>query len=271
MQFLDIATARRLEAAEEVPQMEIARILQRTHPEIGADVLAIAGGHAIFAGLNSPIGRATGLGFDGPVTAAQLDEIEAFYARHRAPAQVDITPLTDSSLLELVKTRGYTIYELNNVMARRLAPQDRFEENVPGIEFRDCTPADTQLWADTMLRGFFPDGAPEGWHDFVSPMAKVPHSLSMIAWADDRPVAAVGGLISPEHRMVALGGTSTLPEFRGRRIQTAAIGRRLNRALRQGCDLAVVITQGSTTSQRNAERLGFTVAYSKATVGKNTG
>jgi len=33
-----------------------------------------------------------------------------------------------------------------------------------------------------------------------------------------------------------------------------------------GCEYAAVVTQGGTTSQRNAERLGFRVAYSKVTV-----
>jgi hypothetical protein len=33
-----------------------------------------------------------------------------------------------------------------------------------------------------------------------------------------------------------------------------------------GCEFAVVVTQGGSTSQRNAERLGFRVAYSKVTV-----
>jgi hypothetical protein len=37
-------------------------------------------------------------------------------------------------------------------------------------------------------------------------------------------------------------------------------------ALEAGCEYAVVVTQGGTTSQRNAERLGFRVAYSKVTV-----
>ena len=36
--------------------------------------------------------------------------------------------------------------------------------------------------------------------------------------------------------------------------------------VRAGCDLAVVVTRGGTTSQRNVERLGFTLAYSKATL-----
>ena len=68
--------------------------------------------------------------------------------------------------------------------------------------------------------------------------------------------------------MMALAGTSVHPQYRGCRIQTAAIGRRLNRAIAEGCDLAVVVTLGNTTSQRNAERMGFSLAYSKATVVK---
>ena len=39
-------------------------------------------------------------------------------------------------------------------------------------------------------------------------------------------------------------------------------------AAKAGCEYAVVVTQGGTTSQRNAERLGFRVAYSKATLVK---
>jgi hypothetical protein len=269
MKYVDTNLARRLEAAEDVPQVEIARVLQRTHPEVGADILEIAGGHAVFAGLNSPVGRAIGLGFDGAVTATQLDEVEAFYKKHDAPSPVDITPATHGSLLELLKTRGYVLAELNNVMARKLEPRERLEESVPGVEFRACAPEETQLWTDTMLRGFFPeDQIPEGWDKLLAPMAEAPNSLATLVWADGRPVACCGGLISHEHRMIALGGTSTLAQHRGRGIQTAAIGRRLNRAIAEGCDLAVVVTLGNTTSQRNAERMGFTLAYSKATVVK---
>jgi GNAT superfamily N-acetyltransferase len=287
MKFVDMKLARRLEAAEDVPQAEIARVLQRTHPEIGAECMEMAGGHAVFAGLNSPVGRAIGLGLDGPVTAAQLDEVEEFYKRHNAPSQVDITPVTHGSLLELLKTRGYAMTELNNVMARKLEPEERFDESVPGLEFRACAPQETQLWTHTMLRGFFPEQQiPEGWDKLLAPMAQVTDSLAMLVWTSEnphpvapnpgatrvgQPVAGCGGLISREHRMIALGGTSTLPEYRGRGIQTAAIGRRLNRAIKEGCDLAVVVTLGNTTSMRNAERLGFTLAYSKATVIKPGG
>jgi hypothetical protein len=40
-------------------------------------------------------------------------------------------------------------------------------------------------------------------------------------------------------------------------------------ASRERCEFAVVVTQGGTTSQRNAERLGFRVVYSKATLIKH--
>ena len=66
MQFVDKALARRLESAEEMPQVDCARMLQRLRPEIGASFEPFCGGHMVFAGLNSPIGHAAGLGFDGP-------------------------------------------------------------------------------------------------------------------------------------------------------------------------------------------------------------
>jgi len=48
----------------------------------------ICGGHMVFAGLGSPIGRATGAGLDRPFTVEDLDRVEQFYAAHGAPAQV---------------------------------------------------------------------------------------------------------------------------------------------------------------------------------------
>jgi hypothetical protein len=65
----------------------------------------------IFAGLGSPIGRATGLGFEGPFTAQDLDRVEQFYRSHRAPAQVDLCPLHEPAVFEMFKERGYGIAE----------------------------------------------------------------------------------------------------------------------------------------------------------------
>src|ERR1700738_2527728 len=79
MQFVDKALARRLESCEEMPQVMYARVFQKTRPEIGAAEEEICGGHMVFAGLGSPIGRATGVGFDEPLTKDDVDRIEQFY------------------------------------------------------------------------------------------------------------------------------------------------------------------------------------------------
>ena len=100
MHFVDRALARRLESAEEIPQVDCVRMLQELRPDIGAAFEPFCGGHMMFAGLNSPIGHAAGLGFEGPVTAVDLDRLEAFYRSHHAPAQLDLCPHTDPSVLE---------------------------------------------------------------------------------------------------------------------------------------------------------------------------
>ena len=78
MQFVDRALARRLESAEEMPQVYHAEWCLKNQPNPVAAAEEIAGGHMIFAGLGSPIGRAGGMGFAAPVTAADMDRLEEF-------------------------------------------------------------------------------------------------------------------------------------------------------------------------------------------------
>jgi len=74
------------------------------------------------------------------------------------------------------------------------------------------------------------------------------------------------GLVIGEQRIFALFAAGTLPEFRGRGIQTALLRTRIRVAMEARCELAVVVTRGGSVSERNCVRLGFRVAYSKVTV-----
>src|SRR5271163_3504808 len=136
MQFVDKAFARRLESVEEMPQVFYARVFQKTRPAIGAADEEICGGHMIFAGLGSPIGRATGAGFDQPLLAEDLDCVERFYRSHQAPSQVDLCPLHDAAVFEMFKERGYGIAELNNVLYRRLDRDEKFPSAPTRCEIR---------------------------------------------------------------------------------------------------------------------------------------
>jgi GNAT superfamily N-acetyltransferase len=270
MDFIDKAFARRLEAAEEFPQVQYALLFDQLHPEIGAAAEAFCGGHMIFAGLGSPIGRAVGAGLDCAITAYDIDRLEAFYRSHGAPSQIDICPLHDPTLMELFKQRGYAATELNNVLWRRLRREEQFAPVPRGIEVWRGRSEEAEMFADIVARSFHDHGeVPTGFHAMLAPLYQIPGAIVFVAFLEGTPVAAGAGLIIPEYRLVALFGAGTLHDHRGRGIQTALLNARLKLAAEAGCELAVVVTQGGSASQRNCERLGFRVAYSKVTLFKS--
>jgi ribosomal protein S18 acetylase RimI-like enzyme len=266
MPFVDKALARRLEAVEEMPQVFYARVFQKTRPEMGAAEEEICGGHMVFAGPGSPIGRATGVGLDRPFTAEDLDRVEEFYRAHHAPAQVDLCPLHEAAVFEMCKERGYALAELNNVLYRPLEPQEEFPAAPAACEIRRGRPQESEAAGAIVEQAFFPDGAPEPYRGLLPPLYQMEGGLTFVANIDGKMVACGAGLVIPEHRVFGLFGAGTLTEYRGRGLQTALLRARMKAAAEAGCEYAVVVTQGGSVSQRNCERLGFRVAYSKVTV-----
>ena len=60
-----------------------------------------------------------------------------------------------------------------------------------------------------------------------------------------------------------LGGAATVPELRRRGLQAALLEERLRYAFEHGCDLAMMVAEAGSNSQRNAERKGFRIAYTR--------
>ena len=60
-----------------------------------------------------------------------------------------------------------------------------------------------------------------------------------------------------------LAGASTVPAGRRQGAQTALVAARLHYAAAQGCTLATMGAHPGSQSQRNAERHGFRVAYTR--------
>jgi len=271
MQFVDQALARRLESAEEMPQVFYARVFRKTRPEVGAAEEEVCGGHMSFCGLGSPVGRAVALGLDRAFTEADLDHVEAFYRAHKAPAQVDLCPLHGAEVFEMFKQRGYTIAELNNVLYRKLDPGERWPAPPPDCEIRRSPPEEAEVTGAIVESAFFPDGAPETFRGLIAPFYQMDGAAAFVASVDGKPVACGTGFLILEHRIVALSGAGTLAAYRGRGLQTALLQRRMQVAAEAGCEYAVIVTNGGSTSQHNAERLGFRVAYSKVTAIKTLG
>jgi GNAT superfamily N-acetyltransferase len=159
--------------------------------------------------------------------------------------------------------------ELNNVLYRGLQPNEPTPEISEGLNIRLADSEQAGIAAAISSRSFFPEGnPPEEFHRWIGPMYQYPGVVALLAWIGERPVASAAGLIIAEHNVFAMFGDATLPEFCRRGIQSALVQARLRAAAEAGLDLAAVVTQGGSTSQRNYERMGFRVAYSKATLVK---
>jgi GNAT superfamily N-acetyltransferase len=268
--FLDAATARRLEAGEEFGDVEATRILSRTHPHLDCRVEAIGGGHMCFSGKDSPIGHAHSLGFAGLVTEELIEEVERFYHSRGVMAQVHYCPFADASLGEVLKKRGYGIQEFNTVLARPIFAKEDTKEKLslpPDVTVRAPRPEEAKTLAGVVDRGFG-NGQPAGFAWMLETWAEMPHNLTLLAEVDGKLAGGASGMILPEFKLGAFWGAATLPEFRGRGVQSALLAARLAMARDAGCDLAVTFTLPGTTSSRNAERAGFRVAYTKAVLGK---
>src|ERR1700729_202053 len=118
MQFVNLDLVRRLEASEAAAAKECAQFLARKNPASGAVSIEIMGGMAAFTGVVSPVTQAVAVGLHGAVNAGEMDELENFYRRRGSEVNIEVCPMADISLYELLGSRGYRVIELSNVLYR---------------------------------------------------------------------------------------------------------------------------------------------------------
>ena len=84
---------------------------------------------------------------------------------------------------------------------------------------------------------------------------------SFLAELDGQPIAAAALFLS--EGVALLAGACTIPEARRQGAQLALLEARLRHAAGQGCQVAMMGAQPGSASQRNAERNGFRIAYTR--------
>src|SRR6266404_1244662 len=264
MRFADLALARRLETTDALAGVEFARSWARFNSFTGEVFLPVAGGHAGFGGIDSPLTQAFGLGLHGPVTEADLAAMEDFYRGHKSAVNIETCPLPDPSLLTLMNEHGYRPIEYSNVLVRQLTDEDSCALPDPTSEVCVRRPADDEAESYSLLvmKSFFENAEfpPEFLNIFKSCFFAA-GAFFFVAEIDGIP--AGGGMMSMHRGVASFGGTGTLPEFRNRGVQRALLLGRIAHAAESGCDLAMVATNPGSGSQRNVERIGFRVAYTR--------
>jgi len=261
--FSDLTLARRLERAEASGNAEFVETRARVSPESNAGWIEVAGAYAMYDTVTSPVTQTFGLGLFETITRAEIEVIEEFFRQRGAGVFHEVSPLADPALLTLLNERGYQPIEFTSVMFRPIRRDIHFAElRNERIQTRLVEEADHELWAQTSAQGWseFTEYA-----DLMLEMARVgakrPGGLSFLAELDGRAIAT--GAMSICDGVALLAGASTIPEGRRQGAQLALLDSRLRYAAEHDCDIAMMCASPGSSSQRNAERQGFRIAYTR--------
>jgi GNAT superfamily N-acetyltransferase len=272
--FCDTELARRIERAEaKLMTAASAAAAQRTSAASGF-AIPIAGGMATFAAPGSPFNKVVGLGFGGVPSAAALDEIERAFATHGIVVQIELAHLADPAIGTLLTERGYRLTSFENVLGRPVGAEPESVTPV-GIEVRASGEDELEPWLDVVAKGVaHPDVEGVRSHERFSRIDVERAERAFVAAGVKRYVAlrngvfAGGASMRVAERVAQLTGAATAPAHRRRGVQGALLVARLQHAAMAGCDIAVVTAQPASPSQRNVQRRGFDLLYTRAVLAK---
>jgi GNAT superfamily N-acetyltransferase len=265
MIFSDLALSQRLERAEGFACAQYAQTRRRQFPESDAEWIECGGAYAVFDGVNSPCTQTFCLGLFEQVSEATLDTVERFFFDHGAPVVHEVSPFAGVVAMKMLCLRGYCPVEMSSVLYRQA---ERLESSSNGNVTVGVTErADSELWSEISARGWAADWANEHpelveyLKEFGSLTTKREQTVCFLAEVDGKPGAA--GVLTMHEGVALFGGSSTIPEFRRRGLQTALLEERMRYAFDYGCDIAMMVAAPGSNSQRNAERKGFHIAYTR--------
>lgn len=259
--FADLALARRLERTEATASARSIEARARLWPDRRAEWIELGGAYAMFDGRESPLTQTFGLGMFEETTASNLDAIERFFRERGAPVFHEVAPLAHPSTFALLGDRGYRPFEFTSVMFRPV-PAITAEARPSPIEVRVAGPDEEPRWTRTAASGWSEVPEVEAFMMDVGRLAMATRGATcFLAELDGEPVAT--GMLSIHEGVALFAGASTVPRQRGKGAQLALLDARMRFAADRACDLAMMCAAPGSASQRNAERHGFRIAYTR--------
>ncbi|MDQ3645477.1 MAG: GNAT family N-acetyltransferase [Actinomycetota bacterium] len=195
----------------------------------------------------------------------QLDDIVRWYTGQRTPFRVDIAPSNcDEDLLAAFDSYGFRIRGFQSVL--RSTPTAVMPGPPAGVLVREVRRDEIGYFCDLYESAYFGGVSGTGAlarfrEDGIRARSEDPRWRFYLAFVDDAPAA--GAIAFFNAGVASLAGAATLPTQRGRGCQTALLHRRIADAHASGCALVVSRCTAGSISQRNMERAGLQVAYTK--------
>lgn len=262
--FSDRKLSQKLERTEARANAAFVEARAKMFPESNAEWIEVAGVYAMFDSIESPLTQTFGLGVFEEITNEHLDQLEAFFRKHNAPIFHEVSPLADASLVALLNERGYQPIELTSVMFQEIDGENKADLPInPNIETRIIKTGEEKLWARTSADGWATEmeGLADFMFNFGQISAKTKGGFPFLAELDGKAISA--GMLFIYEDVAILAGASTIPEGRRNGAQTALLDARLKFAAENSCKIATMGASPGSQSQRNAEKNGFRIAYTR--------
>ncbi len=202
------------------------------------------------------LNRVVGLGVDGPTTAGDLDEIDAFFREEGVRYSVSVAPQAPTTLAAQLRERGFTDGYTWMKFRRGVDDPPVVETSLRIDEVTDAADVAVVVAAAYGMplsagAAFDRLGRSEAWHLLLARDGTVPVGTGALFVLD-----GVGWL----------GAAGTVPEHRGKGAQGALLAARI--ALARELRLDVLTTEtgvqradSPNVSYRNILRAGFDEAY----------
>ena len=223
----------------------------------------------MFDGVGSPLTQSFGVALFSAASHQQLQAIEDFLEALGSDVFHEVSPIADSAVLPILAERGYHPVELTSVLCRVVTPAAGAPaEGSHGPTVRRIAPDEIDTWVDTAATGW--GETPElaaFMRTLGSVTARAAGTHPFLAELDGVPIAV--GAMHINAGVALLAGASTIPAGRRQGAQAALLEARLRFAAEHGCDLAMMCAAPGSASQRNAERRGFRMAYTRVKWGRS--
>jgi len=257
--FADLTLARRLESTEGRGNAAFVDAQAKLDPASGAIWRTAGGTSVMFAGVGSPITQTFGLGMHEPLIDTDLDAIERFFTSRGSAVIHEVCPLAGVEVSARLAGRGYKPVELSSVLFQPIDATTRIDGD-SALTVRKVDRHEAALYGKVSGQGWseHPELMP-----YIEGFARlsVECATCFIAERDGRPVATAA--LFMHEGTALLAGASTIPDARRQGAQNVLLDTRLQVAASHGCDLAMMVAAPGSASQRNAERQGFRIAYTR--------
>jgi GNAT superfamily N-acetyltransferase len=261
--FVDFTLVRQVERTAADDAAALAGALATLEPGSGTTAVPLAGGQVVLLGSGMFVNRGIGMGLETPMRSKDLTCLERLSERVGVPAEVEVCPWADPSILRLASLRGFQPAWFRSTLIRRIERGETATSTHAVIVEQVDDDAGLATWQQIAASAF-------GYSTATQRRASDLYASAAFRLRGERLyVASIGDLLvgvaalTVNGGLATLGGMATVPSARRRGVQGALIRYRLGVAADLGCHLAVSTAAPGGDSERNLLRNGFSVLYSK--------